>query len=45
MLHGSSALGYYFTTLYFGTPAQKQTLIVDTGSTITTIPCTGKYPL
>jgi len=38
-LHGSSLLGYYFATLYFGTPAQKQTLIVDTGSTITTIPC------
>lgn len=40
-IHGSSAYGYYFTTLYFGTPPQKETLIVDTGSTITAVPCTG----
>ena len=32
-------LGYYFTNLYFGTPLQKQSLIVDTGSDVLTSPC------
>lgn len=40
-LYGSTWLGYYYITLFFGTPPQRQNLIVDTGSTITTIPCTG----
>jgi len=38
-LKGDTELGYYYVTLFFGTPLQKQTLIVDTGSTTTTIPC------
>ena len=41
-LKGNTDLGYYYVTLFFGTPLQKQTLIVDTGSVTTTIPCTGK---
>ncbi len=43
-LRGGTYLGYYYVTLYFGTPLQRQTLIVDTGSPITTIPCQG-FPL
>lgn len=42
-LKGSTDLGYYYVTLFFGTPIQKQTLIVDTGSMTTTIPCSGKH--
>ena len=41
-LQGNTDLGYYYVTLFFGTPIQKQTLIVDTGSMTTTIPCSGK---
>ena len=40
-LRGDTELGYYYITLFFGTPLQKQTLIVDTGSVTTTIPCIG----
>jgi len=39
-LKGDTELGYYYVTLFFGSPIQKQTLIVDTGSVTTTIPCT-----
>lgn len=42
-LKGNTELGYYYVSLFFGSPPQKQTLIVDTGSVTTTIPCTGKY--
>jgi len=41
-LKGDTELGYYYVTLFFGSPIQKQTLIVDTGSVTTTIPCTGR---
>lgn len=41
-LQGNTELGYYYVTLFFGSPIQKQTLIVDTGSATTTIPCIGK---
>lgn len=40
-LYGNTAMGYYYVTLFFGSPLQKQNLIMDTGSTITTIPCKG----
>lgn len=40
-LYGNTIMGYYYVTLFFGSPLQRQNLIVDTGSTITTIPCTG----
>lgn len=39
VLKGNSELGYYYATLFFGFPPQKETLIVDTGSGITVIPC------
>ena len=42
-LRGSAALGYYYATLFFGFPPQKQTVIVDTGSSITAIPCHGSF--
>ena len=40
-LYGNTIMGYYYVTLFFGSPLQRQNLIIDTGSTITTIPCTG----
>lgn len=40
-LYGNTVMGYYYVTLFFGSQLQRQNLIVDTGSTITTIPCTG----
>lgn len=38
-LHGNFSLGYYYATIFLGTPAQKQSFIIDTGSTIFAIPC------
>jgi hypothetical protein len=35
----SSSLNYYFVDTYFGEPPQKQSLIVDTGSSATAVPC------
>jgi hypothetical protein len=35
----TSVLNYYFVNLYIGTPSIKQSLIIDTGSLLTTIPC------
>lgn len=40
-LLGSFDLGYYYTNLFVGTPPQKQTVIVDTGSSLTAFPCSG----
>ena len=40
-LFGSFELGYYYVNLFIGTPPQKQTVIVDTGSSLTAIPCSG----
>lgn len=39
VLRGDTVLGYYYATLFFGYPPQKETVIVDTGSSITAIPC------
>ena len=39
-LRGNSTLGYYYLNIYVGTPPQIQSVIVDTGSAITTFPCT-----
>lgn len=36
---GSSGLNYYYAYLSIGNPPQKQSYIVDTGSQITTSPC------
>jgi len=44
-LYGNTVMGYYYVTLFFGSQLQRQNLIVDTGSTITTIPCTGRKTL
>lgn len=34
-------LGYYYVTLHIGTPPRPFSVIVDTGSSVTAIPCTG----
>lgn len=40
-VYGNASLGYYYVTLYVGTPdPQPQTVIVDTGSGILAVPCT-----
>mmetsp|Transcript_2166 Transcript_2166/g.6412 ORF Transcript_2166/g.6412 Transcript_2166/m.6412 type:complete len:472 (-) Transcript_2166:868-2283(-) len=39
-LHGAiKDLGYFYAEIFLGTPAQKFAVIVDTGSTMTTVPC------
>lgn len=38
-LRGSTDLGYYYATVFVGSPPQKQTVIVDTGSSVSAIPC------
>lgn len=40
-LSGNYSLGYYFVHGHFGTPGQIQTLIVDTGSSLTLTVCKG----
>ena len=40
-LFGSFDLGYYYVNLFVGSPPQKQTVIVDTGSSLTAMPCSG----
>ena len=40
-LSGNATLGYYFIDAYIGTPPQKQSLILDTGSNLTIVPCKG----
>lgn len=34
-------VGYYYTTLWVGTPLKKRTLLLDTGSSLTAFPCSG----
>lgn len=39
-LHGAvKDLGYFYSSLYLGTPPKKFSVIVDTGSTMTYVPC------
>jgi hypothetical protein len=38
-LQGNISLGYYYADLYLGTPPQKQSFIIDTGSTLFAVPC------
>ena len=40
-LGGSATLGFYYVNLFIGERNQKQSLIVDTGSSLTTFPCKG----
>ena len=35
----STYLNYYYVDLYIGEPSQKQSVIIDTGSHITAVPC------
>lgn len=44
-LFGSFDLGYYYVNLFVGSPPQKQTVIVDTGSSLTAMPCSGNFEL
>ena len=39
LLYGGVDLGYFYVNIYIGTPPIRQTVIVDTGSGITTFPC------
>lgn len=38
-LHKSNGGAYYWLNVFIGTPPQKQSVIIDTGSDITTLPC------
>ena len=38
-LHGSIALEYYYINVYVGSPPQRQSVILDTGSDFTAFPC------
>lgn len=40
-IFGGVDLGYYYVDLRVGTPPMKQTVIVDTGSSLTAFPCAG----
>jgi ferredoxin len=40
-IFGNATMGYYYVEAYIGTPEQKQTLILDTGSNLTIMPCVG----
>ena len=40
-IFGNSTLGYYYLEAYVGTPPQKKSLIIDTGSHLTIFPCDG----
>lgn len=40
-LHGSHELGYFYTYLWVGAPAQRVSVIVDTGSFLSAWPCAG----
>lgn len=40
-LFGNATLGYYFINIYVGDKMRRQSLIVDTGSSMITFPCRG----
>lgn len=40
-LRGNVDLGYFYATLFVGYPPQLQTVIIDSGSSVTAVPCTG----
>lgn len=38
-LYGNSSLGYYYANIFVGSPAQEQSVIIDTGSGQLALPC------
>jgi len=38
-IHGNVSIGYYYIELFVGTPPQKTSLIIDTGSGVEAMPC------
>jgi hypothetical protein len=38
-VYGNVSLGYYYANIYIGTPPQRQSMILDTGSGIIAVPC------
>ena len=38
-VYGNASLGYYYINLYIGSPPQKQSVIIDTGSGQLALPC------
>jgi hypothetical protein len=40
-IYGNSTLGYYYIEAFVGSPPQRKSLILDTGSHLTTFPCEG----
>ena len=39
-IYGNTSLGYYYANIYVGTPPQKQSVVLDTGSGQLALPCT-----
>ena len=44
-IHGNVTLGYFYVDLYVGINAQRQSVILDSGSSLTTFPCKGIFAL
>lgn len=42
-LFGNDTLKYYYANIYVGTPPQKQSVIVDTGSDYLAFPCSSNF--
>lgn len=40
-IHGDLAMGYYYTYIFLGSTYQRASVILDTGSSITALPCVG----
>jgi hypothetical protein len=40
-IFGNGSIGYYFVNIYLGEQAQPASVIIDTGSSLTCLPCTG----
>lgn len=44
-VYGDAKLGYYYINIFVGSPPQRQSVIIDTGSWITAFPCLSKRNL
>lgn len=40
-IYGNGSIGYYYVNLYLGEQAQPASVIIDTGSSLTCLPCNG----